>query len=114
MGYQYSSGSTSGLFVITLWNKIVPKLEDLLARGFENTGGERYENTGVQCGVHAETHRSRDAKVRRRKIRQCGNGEVREYGDEVFQLDSAPSKTCTAGIPSGILLSFDAAASPAY
>ena len=96
IGYQYSTDSKSGLRAITVWIKIIPKLEDLLTWGFENTGGERYENTGVQCGVHAEPHRSRDAKMRR-----CG--------DEVFQLDSALSKTCTAGITNGILTSFERA-----
>jgi hypothetical protein len=29
-GYQYSSGSTSGLFVITFWIKIMLSREDLL------------------------------------------------------------------------------------
>ena len=55
-----------------------------------------------------EVQRWKDTKIQR--YRDTG---IQGYRDTGTQLDSALLKTCTAGIPSGILPSFEAAASPA-
>ena len=46
------------------------------------------------------------------EMQGCRDAGMQGCRDAGMQLDSALLKTCTAGIPSGILLSFEAAASP--
>ena len=58
-----------------------------------------------------ETKRGRDPELKDGSMWRFRDGEMQGCRDAGMQLDSALSKTCTAGIPSGILFSFEAAAS---